>query len=199
LLPGHGLLQAPQCASSVCVSEHVPTTHSVRPGLQRQLLETQLRSAGHALLHMPQWSESLAVLTHRVPLHSVKPGLHLHIPVWQYFGLAQSGAPHAPQFALSVCRFAQYVPQSVVPGAVQTQLPLMHVSSASQTFPQAPQFVLLLVVSTQKPSQSVRPASQRQSPPVQVEYDGHPAWSAALHAPPRSARHESPSQRPLQH
>jgi hypothetical protein len=139
------------------------------------------------------------VLTHMVPLHSVSPGPHLHIPVWQYFGLAHSGAPHAPQFALSVCRFAQYVPQSVVPGTVHMQLPLTHVLSAPQTFPQTPQSKLLFIVSTHAPSQSVLPASHRHRPPVHVLYDGHPAWSAALHEPPRSARHESPSQRPLQH
>ena len=88
--------------------------------------------------------------------------------------------PQAPQFALSVFRFAQEVPHLVSSvGHCAAHEPRVQTWPAAQEAPHEPQWFTSLVVSTHAPLQLVLPKAHEQLPPVQVA----PPWQVVPQAP----------------
>lgn len=99
------------------------------------------------------WTISPQDPVHAPPLHS-RPGAH--------------ACAHAPQFAPSVCRSTQALPQRVVPGG-QAQAPARQTSPPGQAWPQPPQWRASSVTSTHpSPAQVVLPVGHAQVPAAQV-------------------------------
>ncbi len=83
----------------------------------------------------------------QIPSQRIPPFAHEHDPFWHAVPAEQS-VSHAPQFALSVCRSTQVLPQDCCPAGHAVHTPPMHASPGEHAFPQPPQFSGSELVST---------------------------------------------------
>jgi hypothetical protein len=172
LVVEHGVLQAPQCITSLVVLISQPSVsllllQSAKPATQLplQALAAQVTVAmlfgEQALVQPPQWLGSLVVSIQT--LLQLVPVAHWHEPVTHTMPVGQAW-PQVPQLALSVWVStsqpslpgeAQSMLQSVNPNwQVQAHTPAVQSGVAwlvEHRFPQAPQLVISVLVTTLQP------------------------------------------------
>ncbi len=193
--------QPPQLPLSVCVLISQPFVGSlsqlakpVPHAVIAQALAVHalvaLESA-HACPQTPQFDESVAVFTQVLP-QRVRPAPQVHVPPTQVC-VPTHARPQAPQFAMSVLRFAsqpsdaaalQFAkpvrhPMTTQPPALQ---PLLDACASAQVVPHEPQFAGSLAVAAQYCAEPV-PQVARGDAQVVVQWPLEHTWPAGHEVP----------------